>query len=506
MGIPLRKALVRPVAATGSDPLAAFYRGEYDAAGSLARKLPAPEARLLQARIALRLREPAEAVELLARWRSLGDRARDAERNVLLASAYERLGRHVQAAALYDEPFPRNALPALKAEREYLRALGHWLRREYDEAARLVAEQHPADDHSRGLFSDLLGWIAFVRCDYAAAVRHFEEALDAFNAMHVPDHGSRVATLSGISIVALETLELRLHRRLSEEYERTPRTEGTKAPLFRIGRALVALEALRGDDEAGFRIATSLQDRAEHNHEYVLAHVTLAEFLRVRGDHVGPKLHLELADAALRSERWSRSSSDDATAALLYAIEASYVDPHAAADALTRVLSANGRADAMLAFEHDFRATALALYARGRVAIALGDAMAGGDLVHRARDLWADHGYRYRVAIVDLDLAEVFEDRSAIESSRAVLKELPPSWLVHRADRIEKRLVSGLVNLSPAERRVLRELCAGKSNREIATALGRSESTIRNQTQRIFDVLGVNSRAALVARCAELTV
>ncbi len=75
---------------------------------------------------------------------------------------------------------------------------------------------------------------------------------------------------------------------------------------------------------------------------------------------------------------------------------------------------------------------------------------------------------------------------------------------MRRADRIEKRLVSGLANLSPAERRVLRELCAGKSNRDIARALGRSESTIRNQTQRIFDVLGVNSRAALVARCSDL--
>ncbi len=234
--------------------------------------------------------------------------------------------------------------------------------------------------------------------------------------MRTPDEGARVASMGGISIVALETLDLRLHRRLDAEYARTPRTQGTKAPLFRIGRALVSLEALHGGDEAGFRIATTLQDQAEHNHEHVLAHVTLAEFLRVRGDHVGPKLHLELAAEALRSERWSRSSPDDATAALLYAIEASYADPHAAAEALTRVLSANGRADAMLAFEHDFRATALALYARGRVAIALGDVMAGGDLVHRARELWADHGYRYRVAVVDLDLAEVFEDRSAIES------------------------------------------------------------------------------------------
>jgi DNA-binding NarL/FixJ family response regulator len=459
----------------------------------------------LQARVALRLRRPEDTVDLLARWRSTGDRRKDAERNILLASAYERLGRYAPAAALYEEPFPRNAGPALENERIYLRALGHWQRQEYDESERLIGRQQPGDGASLGLGCDLLGWIAFSRGDYPAAARHFENALDAFGAMRTPDEGARVASMVGIAIIALETLELSLHERLVAEYERTPRTPGTKKRLFRIGQYLVLLAAVSGNDESAFTIATALQNQAEHHVERVFAHVTLAEFLRVRGDRVGPKLHLELAAEALRSERWSRGNADDAMAALLYAVEASYHDPHAAAEALTRVLSASGKADMMLTFEHDPRATALALYARGRVALALADPLVGEDLIRRAREIWSEHAYRYRVSIVDLDLAEAFEDRAAIENAHAILEDIPDSWLVRRAERIQKRLGSGLPDLSPAERRVLRELCAGKSNREIATALQRSESTIRNQTQRIFDVLGVNSRAALVARCGELT-
>jgi DNA-binding CsgD family transcriptional regulator len=500
--IEVRRIGARGTTPAGGDPRVAFYRGEYDLAATLARKLPAPEARLLQARIALRLRRPQEAVELLARWRSAGDRRKDAERAILLASAFERLGDAASAAALYDEP--RGAGSALEHERAYLRAYGHWLRGEYDQAEGLLGEQRSGDELAHGRWADLLGRIAVSRRDYPVAARRFEAALGAFDAMPTPDEGARVAALAGLATVAVETLAFDLHGRLAAGYERSLRTQGTKPLLFRIGRSLVLLDGLQGDDEAAFRTATALQNQAEQTSERVLAHVTLAEFLRVRGDRTGPKLYLELAAQALRAEPRTRGGAGDVTAALLYVVEASYSDPHAAAEVLARVLPAGGRPDPAAGAEHGSRAAALVLYARGRSAIALGETGTGAELVHAARAIWHEHGYHYRVAVVDLDLAEMFGDRAALENARQVVDELPSSWLVRKADRIEKRLASGLGNLSPAERRVLRELCAGKSNREIAAALERSESTIRNQTQRIFDVLGVNSRAALVARCIDL--
>ena len=501
--IEVRRVGARETTPAGGDPRVAFYRGEYDLAAALARKLPAPEARLLQARIALRLRRPQDALELLARWRSAGDRRKDAERAILLASAYERLGDAAQAAPLYDEQPPRGAV-ALEHERAYSRAYGHWLRGEYERAEHLIAEQRSGDELAHGRSADLLGRIAVSRRDYAVAARRFEAALAAFDAMPTPDEGARVAALAGLASVAVETLAFDLHPRLVAGYERSLRTQGTKPLLFRIGRSLVLLDGLQGDDEAAFRTATVLQNQAEHTSERVLAHVTLAEFLRVRGDRTGPKLHLELAAQALRAEPRARAGAADVTAALLYVVEASYADPHAAAEVLARVLPAGGRSDPAAGAEQGSHAAALVLYARGRSALALGETGVGAELVHAARAIWHEHGYAYRVAVLDLDLAEVFGDRGALESARQVIAELPPSWLLRRADRIEKRLASGLGNLSPAERRVLRELYAGKSNREIATALERSESTIRNQTQRIFDVLGVNSRAALVARCIDL--
>jgi len=53
--------------------------------------------------------------------------------------------------------------------------------------------------------------------------------------------------------------------------------------------------------------------------------------------------------------------------------------------------------------------------------------------------------------------------------------------------------------LSPAEQVVLAQLRQGLSNREIATALGKSERTVKNQVSAILTKYGVPTRARLIA-------
>jgi DNA-binding NarL/FixJ family response regulator len=59
-----------------------------------------------------------------------------------------------------------------------------------------------------------------------------------------------------------------------------------------------------------------------------------------------------------------------------------------------------------------------------------------------------------------------------------------------------------LGKLSPAQRAVLPHLLQGHATLDIAGRVGRSRNTVRNHTRAIFSILGVSSRAALVARCA----
>jgi DNA-binding NarL/FixJ family response regulator len=84
---------------------------------------------------------------------------------------------------------------------------------------------------------------------------------------------------------------------------------------------------------------------------------------------------------------------------------------------------------------------------------------------------------------------------------------------------VTERVVRGLARLatrvpasaSPApltkrELDVLRLVAAGRSNREIADALGTAEATVKNQVSSIFGKLGVRDRTRAVLRAIELGV
>jgi DNA-binding NarL/FixJ family response regulator len=59
------------------------------------------------------------------------------------------------------------------------------------------------------------------------------------------------------------------------------------------------------------------------------------------------------------------------------------------------------------------------------------------------------------------------------------------------------------VTLSPSEREVLCMIGLGKSNKEIATARGRSAETIKRQVASLFKKLGVENRTSAVAIARE---
>lgn len=58
---------------------------------------------------------------------------------------------------------------------------------------------------------------------------------------------------------------------------------------------------------------------------------------------------------------------------------------------------------------------------------------------------------------------------------------------------------SGFRLFTPAERLVAIHLAQGLSNKEISTALGRSEATIKNQISSILRRTGLPSRARFIA-------
>ncbi len=91
----------------------------------------------------------------------------------------------------------------------------------------------------------------------------------------------------------------------------------------------------------------------------------------------------------------------------------------------------------------------------------------------------------------------------ALDSDNHVLLEGEPAWPVFLGE-LNDFLSDGAdpthaaVSLTPAESAVLELLARGLSNQAIATQLGKTEKTVRNQLSVIFDKLGVHSRAEAI--------
>lgn len=72
------------------------------------------------------------------------------------------------------------------------------------------------------------------------------------------------------------------------------------------------------------------------------------------------------------------------------------------------------------------------------------------------------------------------------------------AWVI-RAENAGERLGVQPFRLTPREREVARSIALGASSREIAGVLGISVHTARRHTERVFEKLGVRTRASVAA-------
>ena len=101
-------------------------------------------------------------------------------------------------------------------------------------------------------------------------------------------------------------------------------------------------------------------------------------------------------------------------------------------------------------------------------------------------------------ALAELERAEsVLSSRGAVRDADAAVRAMRRlGRRVSRPARPPARR-AGLAELSPREREVADRVASGRTNREVAAALFLSEKTVGSHLARIYDKLGVHSRAAL---------
>ena len=388
-----------------------------------------------------------------------------------------------------------------------------WRERRLDDAERAldsVLDETVDVVHARML--SLIAAIEMSRERYAIAARHFTDALDTLVRSTGHDGHLHAALVRVLADVAVETLDLRLGRRLRRDYESTTWPEALAVHRAAIVLSLGQVAMLEGDLLEAWRLFDESVVNAPSVLCCIRARVALAGLLRVAGDRFGPTRLLEIASREIGTIVWEEAESEDRVTLLEYALEATRVQamlPKAdrsliasASEALTRYSRLPERAARYPL--GDRRSEALAMHLEGIVLAANGDVRTATHQIARALAIWRELGFPLREGQAALDVYRLTgEDRHLAQADTAT-RTITHSWLRRELDTLRREGSNRARNLTPAERRVMHAICEGKTSRQIAEEFGRSENTIRNQTKRVFATMEVNTRAALVAECARL--
>lgn len=460
---------------------------------------------VLQARALLALDRHDQVAPLLQRAsKEVKGADETALTQMLLGTALTLTGRRDQGESLLDEAaaLAKRGAPQLAAEIAYYRAVSRWSSHRLAEAEEIVEAALPAaKDVHRARLLQLLGWIDVRSENYSGAARQFTAALDELNRAKQPDVLGRARLLHALGIIAAETVDLRLGRLVRREYESNTWSEDTRIERFHVLEYLAWLSLLEGQvgrawDERQRALSLTV-DTSYH----ASALTSAANIAGIVGDRFSEARYIELAGSLLLRGDQLALDVDRRIAMLAFIASAPAAHVDAARKVLTLYERTRPRKTERHAFEGDRRVEGFELYARGKLSLTEGRTQQGIAELEKALELWSRLTYRLRIAVTANALRSATGDPRYAQVALDALRSAPNAWLRPALERGSDE-DNPLAKLTPAERRVLTELCKGKKAREIAETFDRSFNTINNHTRAIFTAFGVQSRASLVAECA----
>lgn len=488
---------------------AAYRRAEFTIAAAALDELaagnrPLPmEAALLRARIYLRRREPAAALDYVTRQAARFTTARArAEAAMLGGAAYARLGDERAADAQFERAAGLAESDAVLAtELRYQRALAAWIARKLGRAEELLDDldrAHPS--------ADLVLEARVLRGAVAASRGNLAEQgailLDALRLAHdAPDPPilAWAVVASQIAYLAREMPSVALRDAAYAELSAVPWTDDLGEYRFTMLRAVGWRHALDGDYFNAFRRLKGAHAAAPSDGWRVMSSCDRAYFATVLGERRWAEQELSDAHELAASVPWTTLDGEECFALLVLAELTAPRDPALALSYVARYKDGGTRFARTLASSDDRRVTAMESYSFGVVQRALGDAREAERLVREAWTIYDRIGYDWRAGRAANLLAALTADASWTSKAQLKLGPYRRSWLCDPAPTPAPPLPERDA-LTPAQRAVYELLLRGLSTAQIAAEQQRSEFTVRNHVKVIFKAFGVKSRPALIAR------
>lgn len=407
-------------------------------------------ARLLRARVSLRLGRPKFALETLEGIEA--DRARDrAEMTLLRAVATSRLGDDERADYLFRDAYVFSISAsdrALEAEIQYYRGVSAFgqsdldLARQECESGLDIAAAPRRFFESSGIVplkhivartQELLGIVDMAQGNYRHAIVHARAVLATLDSCDVPDVFQQAYALRNISMLArdfdLEDEALLLSKRVPM----LKWTQDISLVHFTTAEALAWCSALRGDCVEALRLFRRAENAATVTPERIIIGVDRSLLAREAGHRA---MFIEEVENALRSADeydWEKAAGDYREALLSLAQAAASIAPARARVALDRYAAIVTSMDRLFASRMEPRARAEEAYTQGLVFRAEGRATLSRERLQTAFETWDRIGYEWRAGRAALELAELDSGEVFRMAVRRELQRRPNSVFSTRA-------------------------------------------------------------------------
>jgi DNA-binding CsgD family transcriptional regulator len=478
----------------------AFTAADFDRCRELVDPRAGFDAVIASARLALRERRYMDIIGALSEVPKSSKEKRIA-RDVLLGAALGSTRDYLAGGRLIDRALSElSPGDAWHDEALYYKALIAWMRQEYKEAEKAAVPQlASADANNRARARILLSWIALRRGEILRQVDELQRALDELDAADVADQFFRANALFTLALLCRELPLRDVADRVRSVFEALPWTSGLRLEQFQITRFLAAIDELDGNELAafaGFRKAARL---APSDHWSVLCFIDRALLARNTGEMAFSAEQLQEAHEIAQRVSWNEVSGEERSALLVLAELFADDDPAIAEQYLARFRTLTTSVIPILSYGTDPRVKGFEAYSQGVAWLRLGDVDEGRQALTEAWSIFEDFNYAWRAALCALALFDVTHDRRWLQRAARMIDPWPHSWIARRVGEAMNTSVLRLNRIPPARRQVLELVRAGRRNSEIATTLGRSPNTVRNQLSALFQTFNVKSRAELVA-------